>query len=263
MDPTVLRGDFLDVLVGSAVRVETSSQVGEDFAAHTTRVSPPPSPSAATGGDVCVESTPRLVELPAASFDAITMSLVLSYLPTPEHRRLMIAKARALLYVPSPDALGAPAATATAAEIIRARGTAAIGTGTIAEDSLSNEPDGQLTDAVIDTKEESFASLSNQKLDQQQKQPYPGILVIAEKASIFGVGSKDESVQLRRNWTDAICNEGFECLVYRDEVLAGHHVHVFAFKAVERYPSERSCIGGGQVPNMAIKSDSNKSNKFD
>ena len=38
--------------------------------------------------------------LPARSFDVVTMSLVLSYLPTPEQRTIMISKARSLLKPP-------------------------------------------------------------------------------------------------------------------------------------------------------------------
>eukprot|EP00981_Chlorochromonas_danica_P006710 scaffold1463_cov189-Ochromonas_danica.AAC.5 len=44
----------------------------------------------------------RVKQLPAESFDAVTMSLVLSYLPSPDKREQMIATARALLRSPPP-----------------------------------------------------------------------------------------------------------------------------------------------------------------
>ena len=70
MSPTVLICDFLELHVGD----KDSSPVFAD--------------------------NQRLAELPAESFDAVTISLVLSYLPTPELRAKMISKARSLL-VPS------------------------------------------------------------------------------------------------------------------------------------------------------------------
>jgi hypothetical protein len=45
----------------------------------------------------------RLLSLPARSFDAVTMSLVLNYLPSPELRGQMVFKARELLVSATPD----------------------------------------------------------------------------------------------------------------------------------------------------------------
>ena len=44
--------------------------------------------------------SPKLIRLPKASYDVVTMSLVLNYLPTPELRENMIKKARELLISP-------------------------------------------------------------------------------------------------------------------------------------------------------------------
>lgn len=71
MSPSVLACDFLEL------------QVGEKH-------SPP-----------IMAENQRLVQLPAESFDAVTISLVLSYLPTPELRAKMVSKARSLLAPPS------------------------------------------------------------------------------------------------------------------------------------------------------------------
>ena len=51
----------------------------------------------------------RLTCLPADTFDVVTISLVLSYLPTPQHRRDMLIKARALLQPPPLTSSSGPA----------------------------------------------------------------------------------------------------------------------------------------------------------
>jgi hypothetical protein len=192
VNSSVYQCDFLELEVGTTVRChsigERSNSIaaadGVDSAFHSSYV---PAQS---------QTYSRLLELPASSYDAITMSLVLSYLPTPEHRRQMITKARALLVLSHRDR-GA-----------LEEGTAACGDG---------NGDGGVSNC------------------------YPGVLVIAEKASIFGVnsgrkqtaeGGDSMHMTLRRGWVDAICNEGFELLQYKDVVLTRHHVHLFAFKAV-------------------------------
>lgn len=55
------------------------------------------------GSTPVIEEDQRLVQLPAEAFDAVTVSLVLSYLPSPELRAKMVAKARALLVPSSPS----------------------------------------------------------------------------------------------------------------------------------------------------------------
>lgn len=47
--------------------------------------------------DAVLNREQEIVSLPASSFDAVAMSLVLSYLPDPVQRREMLCKARALL----------------------------------------------------------------------------------------------------------------------------------------------------------------------
>ena len=63
----------------------------------------------------------RLASLPAASFDVVVFSLVLSYLPLPTLRGAMVAQSRRLLPTPDPAA----AAGAVAAAEAMSRGEAA------------------------------------------------------------------------------------------------------------------------------------------
>jgi 25S rRNA (adenine(2142)-N(1))-methyltransferase, Bmt2 len=50
------------------------------------------------------QSSAKIVALPAASFDAAVLSLVLSYMPLPSQRAAMVAKARQLLKCPVANA---------------------------------------------------------------------------------------------------------------------------------------------------------------
>lgn len=210
VNSTVFQCDFLKLEVGSSFRTQTID--GEIVTA-----------SSSNSSDEAVQSFTRLLELPAEGFDAITMSLVLSYLPTPQHRREMISKARALLTNSNRTALESKKASA----------------------ELNSSDDANGVSSTC----------------------YPGVLVIAEKASIFGVNSGRKQsgegcdsihMTLRRSWINAICNEGFELLQYKDIVLTRHHVHVFAFKAVER--QEAVLLEEGRLMHlMLIKSEVNKS----
>jgi hypothetical protein len=91
-DPTVFQCDFLNLTVGPAGSVPISSSTTTTTAATGIEEQRPDQ------GDAMVASSAgTLTQLPAGSFDAVTMSLVLSYLPTPEQRAAMIRKARQLL----------------------------------------------------------------------------------------------------------------------------------------------------------------------
>ena len=79
-DPSVLQCDFLALEIGP----EGSAPVIE-YPAES---------------EAAVSVSPRLRCLPAASFDVVTMSLVLNYLPTPTQREDMVRKARQLLIPP-------------------------------------------------------------------------------------------------------------------------------------------------------------------
>ena len=102
--------DFLKVsvgVVGSAMNTRLIQQQKEDCREHT-----PNFPTKARRIDedgrripmdaeqkveAVFNSEQEIISLPAGSFDAVAMSLVLSYLPDPAQRREMLCKARALL----------------------------------------------------------------------------------------------------------------------------------------------------------------------
>ena len=90
--PSVLQCDFLNLAVGSPDSAPVT--VGPSGSSTIS------SSSSGTGNqDTTLDPTQmtKLLQLPAGSFDVVTMSLVLNYLPSPVHRELMIAKARQLL----------------------------------------------------------------------------------------------------------------------------------------------------------------------
>lgn len=95
----------------------------KSFSSHPSSQSAAVSATAATRGDTeqqqiipaslesqahislfpALKQPPCLLQLPRNSFDVVSMSLVLCYLPTPAERRLMVAKARQLLIEPDSD----------------------------------------------------------------------------------------------------------------------------------------------------------------
>lgn len=111
----------------------------------------------------------RILELPSNYFDAITLSLVLSYLPSFREREAMIRKARLLL--------------------------------------------------------------RHSTVTPHHK----GLLVIAEKASIFQkLHTTSEVSSSPQEWIDAICHFGFTLVCYQSPVLSRHKVHLFVFCYAEQ-----------------------------
>jgi 25S rRNA (adenine(2142)-N(1))-methyltransferase, Bmt2 len=100
VDPSVYQCDFLDLEIGprgsvpEIVPAATAvSEHSENFTAVSSGIE--------NGTEKSTESkSPKLLRLPAASYDVVAMSLVLNYLPTPALREKMIKKARQLLIPP-------------------------------------------------------------------------------------------------------------------------------------------------------------------
>lgn len=94
-DPSVLQCDFLNLVVGSP----DSAAVTVAPTNNNTSSSGSSSSSSAYDSHTALDPNKmtKLLQLPAGSYDVITMSLVLNYLPSPIHRELMVAKARQLL----------------------------------------------------------------------------------------------------------------------------------------------------------------------
>ena len=120
VDPSVLQCDFLDLRIGpvgsSPVIVAAALENGTllSVTSETTENNLSAEENAVGTGDIkgirdskreSIESnassvSPKLLQLPAASYDVVAMSLVLNYLPTPALRESMVRKARQLLMPP-------------------------------------------------------------------------------------------------------------------------------------------------------------------
>lgn len=92
-DPSVYQCDFLNVDIGD---VDSQPQITPIQSDDTSRDSV----------QLPSRDKQRLTSLPKGSFDVVTMSLVLNYLPSPEQRLAMIRNARALLRTPPAPVLG-------------------------------------------------------------------------------------------------------------------------------------------------------------
>lgn len=127
-DPTVFQCDFLNVGIGSegsapiiemqqpieptaACTTQSNSSITAKHACKKRRLSKDEASAVPAEGECIqkiapeiaqnVHTSAKLLQLPAASFDAVTMSLVLNYLPTPAQRLQMVRNARALLVSPT------------------------------------------------------------------------------------------------------------------------------------------------------------------
>jgi len=153
-----------------------------------------------------------IAALPAHSYDALTMCLVLCYLPSPAQRLAMITKARRLLRNPLPQEVAAVAL------------------------SLPMEFPGEVADdAELKTVLQQYYSDS-------------GLLVIAEKESIVGSAKANSAnatrvrpypsappvTELLPHWKATISQVGFECIRYHNVVCTAdkHKYHLFVFKTV-------------------------------
>ena len=128
-----------------------------------------------------------LRQLPAASYDAVALSLVLSYLPKPLLRGAMIRKARRVL--PIPDATTLP----TEAEV-----------------------DAALSDAALLTSGDGPASV---------RRRYRGLLLVVDTFSVDRRKASRTSGRYLSQWIEAIEAEGFTFL--RHKVLMRSHALAF------------------------------------
>jgi hypothetical protein len=146
---SVYRGDFLVIQVGHDLVRAPSTDVSQHNCDHI------------------------ITQLPMDYFNAVTLSLVLSFLPSFHERELMVDKAHQLL--------------ARSSNI----------------STLSRPPSHQ------------------------------GLLVIAEKASIFPrtkkTGEESLSDPSPEEWIDYICSRGFSLVTYRSPVFCERKVHLFVF----------------------------------
>lgn len=177
-----------------------------------------------------------LLSLPSSSFEVVTMSLVLNYLPSAELREQMIRNAHKLLIGPPPRV------------------------GSLSEEESSSSS----ASASASSSSSSSASAHSGALSLSSTEPHrTGLLLIMEKNSIFcshGHGSRTGKAARHstapsptpQEWIRCICSMGFERVSYTSEVFPGsHHVHLFAFRAVHEGSSKVTENGA----RLHIKSD--------
>jgi len=218
-DPSVYRCDFLNLLVGPegsapvAVTVTDETAVdtpgtGENSSTKRRKVEEHTSPLTESTLPLC-ESSQRLVQLPAGAYDAVTMSLVLNYLPTSEQRLDMVRKARALLV--SPAHSGAHTDGAGEAE--------------------SKQPPHRNGILLIAEKQSIFKSPTsgnNQKTSKVTTLPVADSNAASEVAKAV-----EKEVDLYSNWVRAINSCGFELVKYHYLPTSdGRKSHLFAFATV-------------------------------
>lgn len=192
VDPSVLQCDFLNLEIGAEgsapTIVDASAAIHEDeHSAKRQKVDP------ADQSQSPAPQSKRLLRLPAASHDVVTMSLVLNYLPTPEQRQRMIQQARSLLVSPP------------------------------SSDSLTPHRNGLL---LIAEKQSIFKAPNPQhqsKAAKQQQTSDPTETPMAGETSV-----DDWS-----NWVNCISSCGFELVRYQNYHSSdGRKSHLFAFCTV-------------------------------
>ena len=158
-----------------------------------------------------------LLALPANSFEVITMSLVLNYLPSPAHRELMVANARKLLIAPCEF-------------------------HSLQDDVIPDMPHRSGLLLIVE-KISIFDWKSNQHAE----------LARGEKSG----HSSSETMPSRHEWIRCICDLGFELVTYQTNVYAGHHVHLFAFRVVNLPPTTERIREEDMAsrPHLRIKTD--------
>jgi hypothetical protein len=142
--------------------------------------------------------------LPAGRYDAVTMSLVLSYLPTAEARELMVEKTRELLVTPKVSA------------------------GVSSGDVLTTEGE-ERTGLFLIVEKQSILATPSQK----------AISLTKKNASLTPSSVNNEETESEVNhaamvtvddWKNAICSRGFHCVTYQFlSTSDGRKSHVFVF----------------------------------
>ena len=206
----------------------------------TIEIGPPGSAPVSAPDDQTV-----LLGLPAHSFEVVTMSLVLNYLPSPDHRELMISNARKLLIVPSsaPDEVPHPTPTSSSAATAAGAGAGA-GAGA-ASLPLSSKPHRTGLLLLVEK-----ISIFDWKTPQNTELPPPGNgngsgSGSGSSSSAESTGETAVTPPSRHEWTRCICDLGFELVTYQTNVYAGHHVHLFAFRVV---PLDRPRVARSAPP---------------
>ena len=189
----------------------------------------------------------QILQLPEASYDVVMMSLVLSYLPTPEQRSEMVAKARKLLKSPIEEKYPLNSVT------------------------LCKNDSGEVEKDSINAGMNALTPHST------------GLLLIIEKQSIFSYkrnknkninnnmtisdfdndGTKHNNISDHRsilyNWKSGISSMGFELVKYR--LLAENkQAHAFAFKTINSNDSSNSVNCANRINDCCDSNNNSNTN---
>ena len=206
-DPTVYQSDFLTLKIGPKLSEPLIHNGSVD----------------GTGKPIN-----RLIQLPEHTYHAVTMSLVLNYLPTPITRLNMVRRARRLLvHAGSYDILqaykyvNAPTTTATSGTIGH--------TYTVAQHNTTNTKDNNIIN-----------SSSGECISYTDLPYYIGLFVIFEKLSLFS-NNRQLSDRFMKHWKEVICKEGFIFVRYESIACGAHRSHGMVFKTntAEEYLSDK------------------------
>ena len=224
-DPSVYQSDFLTLKIGSKLSQPLILNGSLD----------------GTGKPIN-----RLIQLPEHTYHAVTMSLVLNYLPTPITRLNMVRRARRLLvHAGSYDILQA----------YKERNTPS--TSTTTTTATSGTTGHTYTDVqhnTTNTSDNNIINSSNTECISYTNLPYySGLFVVFEKLSLFP-NNRQLSDRFMKHWKEMICNEGFIFVRYESIACGAHRSHgmVFRTNTAEEYLSKNR---GNNRGNNRGKSD--------
>jgi len=194
-----------------------------------------------------------LQQLPANHFDVVTISLVLSYLPSEYMRRQMVHTARKLLRSPHPS-------TPPSVDELLSRYSTSENNTSLASDMIKLTAVKDImtnpfsSDVIFNNTEETskHTVCSGTHDDDSYYTPHrSGLLLIVEKESIFKTKSQND--ELFRNWVASVEQFGFRLVRYERIACGKRRAHGFAFRAVGIAPhTDHPQLG--QIP-MSIRQD--------
>ena len=224
-DPTVYQSDFLTLKIG-----------------------PNSSEPLILNGSVDGTDKPinRLIQLPEHTYHAVTMSLVLNYLPTPITRLNMVRRARKLLVhagsydilqvykaknTPTTSTTSTTTTTTTTNTSSTTATTCTATATTIGHTYTDVQPTTNTNDNNIINSSSSGECILYTDLPY-----YSGLLVVFEKLSLFP-NNRQLSDRFMKHWKAIICREGFIFVRYESIACGAHRSHgmVFRTNTAEEY----------------------------
>ena len=189
-----------------------------------------------------------LRQLPAASYDAVALSLVLSYLPTPTLRGAMIRKARRLLPIPDPTRLPSPEEVEAALAALE-DGSAASANG-----------DGESVRGRAGQQERRQERRQEQQQEQEQRQQQKqlaqlvprrqrGLLLVVDTFSVDQPKASRTSGKYLTQWIAAIEAEGFTFLRHRALMRS----HALAFVTRHLTAGELEAVRAREPPALRMR----------